>query len=571
MILHHLSRLRTWSACCLVLLFAQGALAQRVVSTNTESYNGNPYSSATKTTTVSADDYGVETTTIEIRDGNNTLREKHDIKKMIDGDKIESVATTTRYNDRGRLENTVEERFDQNGKPILGTAYHYDADGNKTGGTRWELRSDGKYDIYRYNGRKDEWRQINTLAESFLRASNQPRLSLLGPHLGPQQQIAPAPPPPQETPPISGNLFQRGYWELGVTRYLDYSSLKQLQDGQQTGTDKSFGANLSTTYFLANNFGVGANIRYDWGKSTNGIDITSSDMTAYLSATYGHAFGSGFGIYGQFNFGLGKSKALAESGTTSFEEKGNIIGYSLEVGLPIRLKGNVYLGPQVSYYAKSTEYDELGDFDEGGLRFSANLRSYLNCRDEPESMRDIDPSDFYQPGRSFISAPRLMVSTGDYEWTQGNFVDEVDFCEWSFKGDYNYYVFPYVALGAQVRLSSSTEQNKAQDQSDKQLRYTVMPQFTLNAPIVGLEHLFLTGGVGFGQIKTTNEFGSNSDVQKNKLFTVGGGLGYNFLVTDLLALTPIVRYESHSEEDDQSGDKVRSRGLRGEFGIRFTF
>jgi opacity protein-like surface antigen len=570
--IHYFSRLQTCLTFFLVLLVAQGAFAQRVVSTKTESYNENDYSSATKTTTVTADDFGVETTTIEIRDRNNTLREKHDIKKTIDGDKVETTATTTRYDDRGRLHSTVEERFDQNGKPILGTSYNYDADGNKTGGTRWELRSDGRYNISRYNTRKDEWRQINTLDESFVRASNQHRLNLFGPHLGPQQQTAPAPPAPQETPPISGNLFQRGNWELGLTRNIDFSFLKEVQNGQETGTEKNVGANLSTTYFVANNFGIGANIRYDWAKSTNGIEITTSDMTAYLSATYGYGFGPRFGIYGQVGFGLGKSKALAESGTNSFEETGNIVGYSLEVGAPILLDGNVYLGPQISYYGKSTDYGKLGEFDEGGLRFSLNLRSYLNCKDEPESMRDMDASHFYQPGRSFIGvSTRSMVSVGNYKWMQDNVVDDVDFCEWSFKADYNYYVFPYVALGAEVRLSSSTEQNQDQDQSDRQFQYAVMPQFTLNAPIDGLQHLFLTGGVGFGRIKTTNEIGSDRNEQKDKLFTIGGGLGYNFYVTDLLALTPIIRYDSHSREDDQTDQKIRSRGVSGEFGVRFTF
>jgi hypothetical protein len=150
-------------------------------------------------------------------------------------------------------------------------------------------------------------------------------------------------------------------------------------------------------------------------------------------------------------------------------------------------------------------------------------------------------------------------------------VDEEDYFKGSLMLDYNYYVLPHLAVGAEVRLSTGKEENKGQNQAYRQFSYTLMPQITFNAPIDELEDFFLTAGVGVGRMKTTNEIGANSFEQKDKLFTLGGGVGYNFFFSNKLSLTPMLRYDCHSRKDDQSGEKVRSRGISGEIGVRSFF
>lgn len=137
--------------------------AQRVVSTKTEPQKyakpEDPYGDlemGSKTTTVTADDLGVETVTEETYDKNDNLIHKTVIRKSIDGDKVLTTTTDTQYNKRVITWTRTLIR-DQSGKVISGQFFSYDKDAFIKSGGKLEVMPSGDFQEYKYIRRTNSY------------------------------------------------------------------------------------------------------------------------------------------------------------------------------------------------------------------------------------------------------------------------------------------------------------------------------------------------------------------------------------------------------------------------------
>jgi hypothetical protein len=369
--------------------------------------------------------------------------------------------------------------------------------------------------------------------------------------------------------------FQKKNWQFIATQEAGLSYVNESQQGQPSGYLDKAALNLGADYMVANNVGLGLDLRLNEQGNHYQADNSTSKWMAYADIMYGKSITPNIGLYGKFSFGLGSTSSTDKSGSNSTTTKNNLTGFRFELAAPIRFTGHEYITPFISYNLLTTSFDGGKQHDDGariGFRFETYLGpNNFSC---PSHQVPAFSSNLYQPGSSFIdfsSSGRIGFGsiTTTNSGTGGTSGSEDYSCE-SVCVDYKYYIFHDLALGARLELGGNSQNDKQGDTKITMGKWMFAPGIEINAPSHGgLNNLFLDLGLGFGAQNNKTNSGSNSTSDKTNIFSFGASMGYNYLFARDIAFTPKIGYMSNSFTYSGSNNKGYSQGPKLDLGIRF--
>jgi hypothetical protein len=370
--------------------------------------------------------------------------------------------------------------------------------------------------------------------------------------------------------------FAKGHWQYTLMQNFSYSNMRTEYAGpfadQQTAL-----LNLGADYFVTDGFGIGLSIAGNNSHiSNNGFVSTTSQWTAYGNLEYGFRVGQSFDMYGKAGLGFGDVYThYVVSGSNSKGTFG-IAGYSFELGAPIHLSGGspAWLTPAFSWtYANTKESGQR--VMVSGIQFGLSLQTFLGCSDyQCDGSHGFSNSKhMYDQGHSFID----FTSTGQFGFgtiktTLDNSTagDHEDYNLGALGLTYGYYILPYIAAGAGILAGTSANNDDASGTKTSSTSWQLAPMVQFNLPVEnGWNNAFLKLQLAIGSIRSKQEYGSNSSIDKQDMLTYTGMVGYNYFIAKKLALTPRIGYEWENTKDvSAGGDQTKAHGLVSDLGIR---
>lgn len=356
--------------------------------------------------------------------------------------------------------------------------------------------------------------------------------------------------------------FSRGINNFTIQQNFGFSHRKPENSDNNTS---SIDLKLDYNRFIVDGFALGAGIDFSSDKTEFGAnEIKNTEVIFSGNAIYGHTFNGNFNLYGKASVGFGSAKTTY-TGTPSTISKGDLFGYSLEVGTPIHLYsgGGNYITPFIRYgHLQHKEGGEKNSINQFSLGFNfQNYSASSGYQCDCKKSRGLS-ANAYGQGRSFIGYSSMgNYGFGKFKTEFGNLSDETDISGGEFNLEYGYYVARDIALGAGLSWSNSSE-GEGSDK-DTESEFSFMPMITLNAPSKDcLENLFLQGGYGFG----VHKFESGSSENKFNTTNLSINLGYNLFFGKYLAFTPKIGYESETSKHTENNVKTKQSGFQVGFG-----
>lgn len=158
----------------------------------------------------------------------------------------------------------------------------------------------------------------------------------------------------------------------------------------------------------------------------------------------------------------------------------------------------------------------------------------------------------FEKGRMLIGGSLGFSSTSE-DWEQGsNSITAGKTTTISFAPQFGYFVMDNLAVGAAIDFTNSKfkPDNDAKDflseYTETSTQFQPFVRYYLPAKI------FFQGNVGFGSTKTEDTFDGDTDKYEAKLFSWGLGAGYAIMLSDNVAIEPLLGYSSVKETDDSS-------------------
>jgi opacity protein-like surface antigen len=180
---------------------------------------------------------------------------------------------------------------------------------------------------------------------------------------------------------ILANPFEKGRSFFPLMRNFDYCYSNYYdEDDVKLGHQNRLDLDFEMNYFVIRNFAIGLDFCAGWSGDHYNYEELDRDWMARLLLTYGMPINNDFNFYLQGGLGYGMDKIISSSGTSSFTQKDDVWSYGATLGFPIRLGGNVYLTPKLSYSHLITDYDD-GKTTDNHFRLGLGFETYLGCSD----------------------------------------------------------------------------------------------------------------------------------------------------------------------------------------------
>lgn len=372
------------------------------------------------------------------------------------------------------------------------------------------------------------------------------------------------------------NPWQKGNWQFDFRRYIGFESRDYEFGDVDAGSGNMFDLNFGTKYFVADHIAVGLNVMYESEKYKSVLDAVekTSNYMIWPSATYMTGLSDNISLYGEVAVGFGGLKNSYEYGSIDEDESYSRFGYKISGGLPIRVARNspLYFTPEFHYRGISTDYDDGKEKDN---QFGLNMmfETYLPCSAKGWDTNGRWSNGRYRQGHSILgytTRAGIMFGSTTFEYDDDYEDEEQDFFRAKFGGEYLYYIVNNVALGAEVRINSQKWENSDVDYEVTRTKLSFRPVVEFNMP-GRARNLFIRGAFGFGSEKYKETYLGDEDEETVKFNSWGAHLGYNMFVAERIALTPMIGYESESEEFENVDDKQKGSGLSIGVGLRYNF
>jgi hypothetical protein len=375
--------------------------------------------------------------------------------------------------------------------------------------------------------------------------------------------------------------FSKGNTFYNMSNDLRFSWKKLSTDDVSQGNRNRFGLMLEATYFLIDNFGIGAGISSEKTREKDdGYDEVEARTLGSINAMYGCPLGGMYNIYGKASFRAGQNKYSYEYQGFSEESKYQEFGMKFEVGAPITVKPNsgLLITPFIAYDYGVSKDDNYKDATSS-IYLGTRLNFSLPCASYAHGCDDINrfSENKYSKGRSVLGGSTYLSlnlgSENDKYIGDGSYDYATKYSIFGAKiiADYYYYVIDNLSVGGELRLRGSSDKNKDDDSKESSFSWMLMPQVLGNIPVEGnLNNTFVFVGYGFGMEKDkfTDEESEESNYNNTDLTF---GLGYYFFLTDGLALTPIVDYSMFTQKDTDTDIKSKRNGMEANISLRYTF
>ncbi len=120
-----------------------------------------------------------------------------------------------------------------------------------------------------------------------------------------------------------------------------------------------------------------------------------------------------------------------------------------------------------------------------------------------------------------------------------------------------YFVVDNLAVGLLLNVSSSKTESETSDAESKNSTFTVGPfvRYYLQ------QKIFFQGDLGFGSTKSEFTSGGSSSDSDYSVFSFGIGAGYAAMISDRVAIEPMLRWGSLSEKADGADEPLITSGI----------
>lgn len=380
----------------------------------------------------------------------------------------------------------------------------------------------------------------------------------------------------EKNPVFISNPFAKNKWFIQAERNLSYSSYNNYQNDNKVSESKRFSLNAGATYFIADGFGVNLDLSTRFSNTQNGIDTKSRDWMAWAGGTYGRSVSSNFHPYLQANIGYGRGKDVVTNTIGGQNESINKdFGYKAEFGALFG-NGPFYVNPFINYRNITTDFDD-GEEIRNRLGFGVRLSTSLTCDeyecDSKQGYRQAN-TRYLRGSQYFDYTTSTMFSTGDNEirYDAVNNIDETDFTDFKFKGDYAIYVIDYLYAGTEFKLDyGKTEPNFQPGYSLTATEWLWILKAGGNLPVQApLKNFYGEFGYGFGKDILKSETNGNINESKDNVRYVGVSVGYNWFVGEQVAVVPRVTWSMYRNESTTlaTAFEREKKGLNGSIGVR---
>jgi len=363
-------------------------------------------------------------------------------------------------------------------------------------------------------------------------------------------------------------IFSKGTWRYNLNQGFGGGFGGFKVDGEKQAGYTTGDINIGADYFVADGWGVGANIyrsssRY---KYNSGSISKDADFRFIVRGMYGHSFNDKFNLLGKLSVGIGSTTDKYDSGNGSDKDKETNFDIALSASSPLRIDNNFYITPEVGYYFESGKRDDFKS-NKNGLFVGVNLDLFFNCEDFFCDIKNnfSIPETRYDKGNVVIgSRSKFYLNTGgckekyDSEYEGGEAKYGITGTQLSANG--YYYVIDNFAVGAGFGFNVYSEKGKDNDYKYNSSYFDFMPMVMVNIPVDNaLRSLFIDVGVGFGTEKIKETL-MEEEIVKISRFSYTVGAGWNYFITEKSCLTPYIGYSGLTRKNKDSDKKANWSG-----------
>lgn len=361
-------------------------------------------------------------------------------------------------------------------------------------------------------------------------------------------------------------LFSRSMNSFTIQRNFDFTTTKPSGSNAVSGHTNNLDLNIDYDYFIQDHLGIG--LDFDLSSSSQHYGSTDKTTQWLLSPNviYGANMSNNFNLYGKASVGFGQTKTEYGGST----QKENLFGYKIEVGAPLHMfgDGGNYLTPYLSYDFQQEKFNSTTTKDNE-FTFGLKFQNYSPCSGYTCDMHSgcMQSRTAYQQGRSYIGYTTMgEFGFGTSKYDYNGTTSTTDLSGGQLELEYGYYLLNYIAIGAEFNWVSQTSKVTGTKYTNSALIFT--PMVTLNMPVQNCwSNLFLQGGYGFGQDKST----SNSSSSKENLSAYGFGLGYNDFFGKHIAFTPKIGYFWETIKDPSTNTEEKWKSFEWSMGVTLHF
>lgn len=376
--------------------------------------------------------------------------------------------------------------------------------------------------------------------------------------------------------------FSARNWEFTIAKTnlaLSHQNIKA--NGIDQGSQTNFLLDVGAHYYVADHIGVGA--EFYWNNNTsksNGNKQSVSSWMSYADLTYGINVSSNVNFYARAGVGVGGVvNKYTPSNGSSTKSTGDMFGYKVNLGAPIRLEqnGNTFLTPEIGYWFNREKFDG-GTQNDNRFGLGLKLETYLSCNkascEATSSYRKLHA--MYEPNRSFLGVSTqggfyFGNTTTRYDMNLPESKQKYSLADLSVS--YNYYFIKNLSGGLDLNFSNSVYKNTMTDYRQTNTVFSVAPMLELNLPVENhcLNNFFIRGGYSFGTLKSEFKSGNSTNTDKYSVGTFCAGLGHNFFFKKGLSLTPVFEYDWTTYKNKDNDQKEKYTGPNFSMGVRKFF
>lgn len=374
--------------------------------------------------------------------------------------------------------------------------------------------------------------------------------------------------------------FSRGVWEIATLKPNLQASRSDVEfNGNDAGSLSNFFFDAGANYYVADGFGVGAELLYNVNTSKNNSTKTvNTNWMTFANLTYGINVNKDLNVYARFGAGVGGvvNKYTATNGNTT-KNTADLTGLKFAIGGPIRIDRNFYFTPELGWRRNREKFDGGVEIEN---RFGVNLgfTSFLGCsKASCDDTRDYRKQHtMYQPGRSFLGVSTLggfNFGNNKIEYDNNTPDVEQNYTGYDLSANYNYFVARDFAIGLGGSISGSHWKSDMTNSSNKYFGFLFGPMVQWNIPSQNhfVNDFFLVAGAGVGTRRTENKSGTFSSTIKYNTSDVYGGIGHNCFFSRKLALTTTLQYDWFTVKNKENDNKEKFNGLNLTVGINKYF
>ena len=382
--------------------------------------------------------------------------------------------------------------------------------------------------------------------------------------------------------PLSVTPFSKNVTALDLSNNFDMSFLNREFANNSSGNRNNTGLSLRGTQFIVDNVGVGLEIDIDRRlERTEDIEIITSSTIASFHGVYGNTLGA-LNYYAKAAVSVGVDNYKYDSPVFEQDSKKNLFGLDFEVGMPVGFKqgSGFYVTPFVSYNYNVISDDDYKDI-LSGFNLGTRLNIYLPGSSYAKNFGEVSDfsEDMYSQGTNVIGGnARFNVNFGsESNWYIGGDEDDEEIGENSYYGGmlktgYYHYFFDDIAIGGDLMIRTSGNNNKDTDVKQSGFSWKVTPKIQANLPVSGeLNNTFFFIGYGFGNsLDKTKYLAQTTEVKENNTsFDIGAG--HNVFFAKGFALVPILNYTRAKSKNTETDVQSERNGIEFIVSMRHAF